>query len=209
MLSGVQVLYHSSIKIKKDLTIYIDPYKIEEEYADADIIFITHTHFDHFSIPDIQKVVKEDTVVVTVPGAEEELKNIGFNPEEIIVVKPNSKYKVKNIEFKTVSAYNVKKEFHPKSKSWVGYNIKINEKWYYILGDTDNIKEVVAVKADAMFVPVGGTYTMDYKEAAKLVNEVKPSIAIPTHYGSVVGSKSDAFEFTRLLDKQIDYEIYF
>ncbi|MDR0978900.1 MAG: MBL fold metallo-hydrolase [Lachnospiraceae bacterium] len=209
MLSGVQVLYHSSIKIKKDLTIYVDPYKIEEEYADADIIFITHTHFDHFSIPDIKKITKEDTVIVTVPDTEEELKNIGFNPEEIVVVKPNSKYKVKNIEFKTVPAYNVKKEFHPKSKLWVGYNIKINEKWYYILGDTDNIKEVAAVKADVMFVPVGGTYTMDYKEAAKLVNEVKPVVAIPTHYGSVVGNKSDAFEFTRLLNKQIDYEIYF
>jgi L-ascorbate metabolism protein UlaG (beta-lactamase superfamily) len=209
MLEGVQVLYHSSIKIKKDIVIYIDPYKIDKDYNDADLIFITHTHFDHFSIPDIQKVVKEDTVVVTVPETEQELKHIGFNPEEILIVKPNTKYKIKDIEFKTVPAYNTKTEFHPKSKLWVGYNIKINEKWYYILGDTDNIKEAAAVRADVVFIPVGGTYTMNYKDAAKLVNEIKPNIAIPTHYGSVVGSKSDAFEFTRLLDKQIDYEIYF
>ena len=106
---------------------------------------------------------------------------------------------VEGIKFETIPAYNTNKQFHPKENEWVGYIIEINGIRYYIAGDTDITEENKKIKCDVAFVPVGGTYTMDFKEAAYLINEIKPKIAIPIHYGSVVGTKQDATDFVRLL----------
>lgn len=207
MLNNVQLLTHSSIRIAKDKIIYIDPFKIDKDYNDADLIFCTHSHFDHFSVEDIKKVVSENTRIITVEETKEKLLNMGFKQEEIIIVKPNTKYKIGDFLFDTVSAYNLKKDFHPKKNSWVGYNINIDNTWYYIAGDTDNTKEARKVKCDVAFIPVGGTYTMNYKEAADLANAIMPKIAIPTHYGSLVGSRDDAKMFASNLNPAIDCEI--
>lgn len=207
MLENVQVLTHSSIRIAKDKIIYIDPFKVDREYNDANLIFCTHSHFDHFSIEDIKKVITENTKIITVPETKEKLLNIGFKEQEIIIVKPNSKYRVDDIEFNTISAYNINKDFHQKKNNWVGYNIKIEDFWYYISGDTDNTKEARKVKCDVAFLPVGGTYTMNYKEAAELANIIMPKVAIPIHYGSVVGSRDDAKLFASNLNTDIDCEI--
>lgn len=208
MLEGVKLLAHSSIRIKKNQTIiYVDPFKIEEEYKDADFIFCTHTHFDHFSEEDIKKVMREDTRIITIPGTEKKVKELGFKKKEITVVKPGIKYKVDGLVFYTIPAYNTKKDFHPRKNNWVGYNICVDGYWYYISGDTDNIKEAQKVKCDVAFLPVGGTYTMDYKDAADLANAINPKIAIPTHYGSVVGSRDDAKMFASNLNPNIDCEI--
>ena len=203
MLENIEVLYHSSIRINKEKTIYIDPFKIDRNYNDADIVFITHDHYDHYSEEDIDKVINENTTII-IP--EELLTNLlrkGINKNAIITVEPNEKYMVQGIKFETIPAYNTNKIFHPKENGWVGYIITLDDIRYYIAGDTDITEENRKVKCDVAFVPVGGTYTMDFKEAAQLVNEIQPKVAVPIHYGSVVGTKQDAEEFIKLLHTNV------
>ena len=207
MLEDIAVLCHSSIKISKEKVIYMDPFKINENYNDADIIFITHDHYDHFSEEDIDKVKKEDTVIIVPEELLTKALRKGFRKDYIITVEPNKKYMVKEMKFETIPAYNTNKKFHPKENRWVGYIIEIKGTKYYIAGDTDITEENKKVKCDVAFVPVGGTYTMDFKEAANLVNEIQPKIAVPIHYGSVVGTKQDAIDFSKLLNPKIECKI--
>ena len=203
MLENIEVLYHSSIRISKEKTIYIDPYKIEKNYNDADLVFITHNHYDHYSEEDIDKVIKSETVFVAPESLLDALLNKGIKNNYIITVEPNRRYTAKEIKFETVPAYNINKKFHPKENNWVGYIIEINRIRYYVAGDTDITDENKNIKCDVAFLPVGGTYTMNYKEAASLANILKPKIAVPIHYGSVVGTMQDAQDFIELLDKDI------
>lgn len=203
MLDNVEVLCHSCIKISKHKVIYIDPFKIEKDYHDADLIFITHDHFDHYSEIDIDKVRKEDTVIIVPEELLVKVLKQGFRQDYIITVDPGDVEMVSGIRFEAIAAYNIDKKFHPKENSWVGYIIEVGGSKYYIAGDTDVTEENKKVKCDVAFVPVGGTYTMDFKEAAVLVNEIRPKVAIPTHYGSVVGNEQDATDFIRLLHPSI------
>ena len=203
MLENIEVLYHSSIRINKEKTIYIDPFKIDRNYNDADIVFITHDHYDHYSEEDIEKVINEHTTIIIPEELLTTLLRKGIHKNAIITVEPNKNYMVQGIKFETISAYNTNKTFHPKENGWVGYIIIINGIRYYIAGDTDITEENKPVKCDVAFVPVGGTYTMDFKEAASLINEIKPKIAIPIHYGSIVGTEQDAIDFIRLLHPEI------
>ncbi len=207
MLENIEVLCHSSIKINKEKIIYFDPFKITKNYKDADIIFITHDHFDHYSEEDIEKVKKEDTIIVVPESLYEKVLQDGFKKEYIITVIPNKNYQLKGINFETIPAYNLNKKFHPKENNWVGYILEINDIRYYIAGDTDITEDNKKVKCDVAFVPIGGTYTMDFKEAAELVNKINPKIAIPIHYGEIVGTKEDAQSFLKLLNSQIEGKI--
>ena len=204
MLDNIEVLYHSSIRINKNKIIYIDPFKIEKNYNDADIIFITHDHYDNYSEEDIDKVINKNTTIVIPEEMIKKLLKKGIEKTSILVVKPNEKYMVQGIEFETIPSYNVNKKFHPKENSWVGYIITLDGIRYYVAGDTDITEENRKVKCDVSFVPVGGTYTMDYKEAAQLINEIKPQVAVPIHYGSVVGTEQDAINFVELLNPIIN-----
>lgn len=207
MLENIEVLCHSCIKFNKGEVIYFDPFKIEKNYNDADVIFITHDHYDHYSEEDIDKVVKKGTIIVAPEDLLTKLLKKGFERDNMVLVTPNQKYTVKGIEFQTIPAYNVNKQFHPKANEWVGYVLKIEGVTYYIAGDTDITEENKKVKCDVAFVPVGGTFTMDYKEAAELINEIKPKIAVPTHYGSIVGEKSDGVSFSKLVSPEIEVEV--
>ena len=207
MLENIEVLCHSCIKFNKEEVIYFDPFKIEKNYNDADVIFITHDHYDHYSEEDIDKVIKERTIIVAPEDMLTKLLKKGFERENILLVEPNEKYRVRGIEFQTIPAYNVNKQFHPKANEWVGYLIELEGITYYIAGDTDITEENKKVNCDVAFVPVGGTFTMDYKEAAELINEIKPKIAVPTHYGSIVGEKSDGVSFSKLVSPKIKVEI--
>ena len=120
---------------------------------------------------------------------------LGVDPRNVIAVKPYEEYEYAGITIQTVPAYNKYKEFHPKEKNWVGYIIEIDDVRYYIAGDTDDTKEAAAVECDVAFLPVGGTYTMDYIEAAHLAVKLSPEYVIPTHYGSIVGHKEDGILF--------------
>ena len=195
MVDKIDVFKQNSIRIKSDVgMIYIDPFKIDDETHDADFILITHDHYDHFSSEDIAKV-KKDTTVLVVPEKMEAkaVKESGI--KEIETVKPGTYHEIGNLELETIPAYNLLKPFHPKAAGWVGYILKINGKRIYIAGDTDATKEAKEVICDIALVPIGGTYTMDAKKAAELVNEINPEVAIPTHYGSIVGKLSDAKVF--------------
>ena len=132
MLENIEVLCHSSIKMIKEKIIYFDPFKITKNYNDADIIFITHNHFDHYSEEDIGKVKKENTVIVVPESLFQNVMKYGFKKENIVLVKPNMKYQVDDIKFETVRAYNINKKFHPKENDWVGYILEINDIRYYI-----------------------------------------------------------------------------
>ena len=207
MLEYIEVLCHSSIKINKEKVIYIDPFKIDKNYNDADMIFVTHDHYDHYSEEDIDKIKKEDTIIIAPEELLTKLLRKGFRKDSIITVEPNKKYMIQGMKFETKPAYNTNKQFHPKENGWVGYIIEIKGVRYYIAGDTDITEENRRVKCDVAFVPVGGTYTMDFKEAATLVNEIKPKMAIPIHYGDIVGTKQDAIDFSKLLHPEIKCEI--
>lgn len=203
MLENIEVLYHSSIRINKDKIIYIDPFKINKNYNDADIVFITHDHYDHYSEEDIDKVINKNTTIIIPEELLTKLLRKGINKNAIITVEPNVKYMVQGIKFETIPAYNTNKSFHPKENDWVGYIITLNDIRYYVAGDTDITEENRKVKCDVAFVPVGGTYTMDFKEAAQLINEIQPKIAVPIHYGSVIGTEQDASDFIKLLHPNI------
>lgn len=207
MLENIEVLYHSCIKFNFERTIYVDPYGLKESYNDADIILITHSHFDHFSEEDIEKVRKENTVILATNDLYGKLLDLNFKTENIIIVEPNNEYEVLGIKIQTIPSYNINKNFHPKENNWVGYLINIQDKVYYVAGDTDINEDNEKVKCDVSFVPVGGTYTMTAIEAATLVNKIKPEIAVPIHYGSVIGNTEDAKTFVQNLDSDIKGEI--
>ena len=204
MLDNVEVLYHSSIRINKEKVIYIDPFKINETKKDADLIFITHDHYDHYSEEDIDKVIGYNTTIIAPKEMLTKILKKGIRQDRIIAVEPQKEYMVQGIKFETIPAYNINKMFHPKKNGWVGYVIEIEGIRYYIAGDTDATEESRKVKCDVAFVPVGGTYTMNSKEAANFVNEIKPKIAIPIHYGSIVGTKQDATDFLNILNLEIE-----
>ena len=207
MLENIEVLCHSCIKMNKEKIIYIDPFKIDTNYNDADIIFVTHDHYDHYSEKDINKIKKEDTVIIVPEELHTKLLENGFRQDYIIAVEPNKEYIVEGIKFETIPAYNTNKQFHLKENKWVGYIIDIEGIRYYIAGDTDITEENRKTKCDVAFVPVGDTYTMDFKEAANLVNEINPKIAVPIHYGSIVGTNQDAINFSKLLNPKIECKI--
>ena len=198
----INVFRQSSIKIEdNNLVIYFDPYKITEDFHDADYIFITHEHYDHYDEEAINKLLKDKTKLI-VPEC---LKNINY---EKIVVKPDESYNLDGFSFKTVRAYNIDKTYHPRDKDYVGYIVNLNNISYYIMGDTDVTEEVKKIKCDILFVPIGGVYTMDMMEALEYVNEVKPKKVIPIHYGSIVGDISLGEKFKDLVNKDIEVEIY-
>lgn len=202
-MNNIKWLGHSTIKLNGSKIIYIDPFSLNKNYGDADLIFCTHSHYDHFSPEDILKVKNDNTSIIVVKENLKDALELGFDEDKIVTVEPNQKYEVEGITFETTPSYNMSKQFHPKEKLWVGYNINFDDSWYYVAGDTDNIPELDSVKTDIGFFPVGGTYTMNGEEAANLANTIKPKIAIPIHYGSIVGDKEDAENFIRHLDSSI------
>lgn len=204
MLEDIKVNCHSSIKIKKSKIIYIDPFRISEELHDADFIFITHPHYDHLSIEDILKVSKNDTVYITTYDSKNKLNEIGVKDSNILIVSPNNRYEINGIKFETVPAYNINKQFHPKENNWVGYIINLDETKYYIAGDTDNIGEIGNIKCDTAFLPIGGIYTMNAKEAADLANKIDCKTVVPIHYGELVGTKEDLKKFIELTNKEVE-----
>jgi L-ascorbate metabolism protein UlaG (beta-lactamase superfamily) len=183
-------------------TIYIDPYKISDIHHnknDADILLISHNHFDHLSMDDIRHIVGSNTTIVAAKECIDQLKNV--MEAELKGVVPGNRLTVQGIPIETVAAYNTNKHFHPKVDGKVGFIITLNKMRIYHSGDTDDIPEMRGTESDVAIVPVSGTYVMTAEEAAKAVNEkIKPKkLAIPMHYGSIVGSDQDAVSFKQLV----------
>ena len=196
MIDNIEVNTQNSIRIASRVgVIYVDPLEIPDERHDADYILITHDHYDHFSPEDIRKVAKAGSVLVVPEKMSVKAQEVADALGRIESVKPAVYREINGLEFETVPAYNMLKPFHPKSAEWVGYILRIDGKRIYIAGDTDATKEAKAVRCDVALVPIGGTYTMDAKKAAELVNTIRPDIAVPVHYGSIVGKPSDGDVF--------------
>lgn len=203
MKPEISVNMQSSICIKTaEKVIRFDPFKIAGEPHDADIIFITHDHYDHFSPDDIRKVSKADTLLLAPKNMEKQLSV--HDILNVLLLTPDEASAAAGIPVETVASYNIMKPFHPKSAGNLGYVITADGVRIYVAGDTDAISEAKAVKCDIALVPIGGTYTMNAKEAAALINTIKPQIAIPTHYGSIVGKQGDGEAFRKLVDKEIE-----
>jgi len=208
MTDNIQVFTQNSIRIEdRGRNIYIDPFQMKEAPHDADFIFITHDHYDHFSPEDIMKVAGSDTVLI-VPEkmAGKATREVAVLADSMITVKPGIYREVDGLEFETVPAYNILKPFHPKNAGWVGYILYIDGRRVYVAGDTDATKEAKAVECDIALVPIGGTYTMDAKKAAELINTLRPDVVIPTHYGSIVGKPSDGETFAELVKAPVKVE---
>ncbi len=204
-LNNISINCQSSIKISDGLTIYFDPYDIKEKINNADYIFITHSHWDHFDLDSINNLVNEKTIII---GPSSVIEKLDSN-YKTLEVKPENIYNLNNISFMTVPAYNIDKEYHPKDAGYVGYIVTLNNVTYYIAGDTDVLDELKVIKADVIFLPVGGTYTMTKEEAVDLANTIKPKYAIPIHYGLAVGDELDAKYFVNNIDKEIESKIFY
>ena len=207
MTENIQVFVQNSIRIEAGQgAIYVDPFQMKEAPKDAAFVFITHEHYDHFSPDDIAKVACENTVLVVPEKMEKKAKDVAGKVGKIITVKPGESYEAEGLTFETVPAYNILKPFHPKSAEWVGYVFAVDGKRIYVAGDMDATKEAKAVKCDVALIPIGGFYTMDAKSAAELVNEMQPAVAIPVHYGNVVGKPADGEEFAALVKEPVKVE---
>lgn len=201
---NINVNNHSSIQIDD---IFVDPYEIQDASKKAKYVLITHTHYDHLSIEDIQKIIQNDTIFIATNDAYNTLF-ANFPSHRIVTVSPNQKMRFFDFELETFPSYNTNKNFHKKEFGWVGYKIIKDETSYCILGDTDIIPENSSLKCDVLFVPIGGTYTMTAIEASNLTNIIAPKLVVPVHYNLIVGSKEDENEFISNLNPEINYHIY-
>ena len=204
-LNNIFINCQSSIKISDGLTIYFDPYDIKEKINNADYIFITHSHWDHFDLDSINNLVNEKTIII---GPSSVIEKLDSN-YKTLEVKPENIYNLNNISFMTVPAYNIDKEYHPKDAGYVGYIVTLNNITYYIAGDTDVLDDLKVIKADVIFLPIGGVYTMTKEEAVELANTIKPKYAIPIHYGLAVGDLLDAKYFVNNINQEIKSKIFY
>lgn len=185
-LDNIFVNTQSSIRIDNKKVLYFDPWKIEKESKDADFIFITHNHFDHFSPEDINTIIKDDTIIVCPESMKKTILDNKFTDEsKILFLMPGIVKEKNGILIETVASYNKLKPFHPKKSGFLGYVVTIDGERIYVPGDTDLTEELMNVNCNLAFLPIGGTYTMDVKEAAKAVRYIGADYIIPIHYGSV------------------------
>lgn len=188
---GITWLGHASFKIARGgIVLYVDPWRLTEAPHDADVVLITHPHFDHLSVPDIRKVAKDSTVFIGPPDCLGELKG------DRRPIAPGQQITLEHVTVEAVPAYNTAKPYHPKAKQWVGYVIEVDKVRIYHAGDTDVIPEMRQLAGvDVALLPVSGAYVMSAAEAGLAANLLDPQVAIPMHYGAIVGTNNDARRF--------------
>ena len=197
MIERVHWLGHASFRIDGPPAIYIDPWQLAGQLPPADLILVTHDHYDHCSPGDISRIRQPGTVIVASQAAARKLG------KGVQVVKAGDRLTVAGVTVEAVPAYNTTKAFHPKAAGYVGYIVGVGGARIYHTGDTDPIPEMAGLSADILLVPVSGTYVADAAQAAEIVRAVKPKLAVPMHIGDIVGSLADAERFKKLVDCQV------
>jgi len=204
----IRWLGHAGFLIKNSRTIYIDPYNIKEDSEKADIILLTHSHYDHCSVADIEKVIQEGTRIIAPADCQSKITRFEI-PIEMNVVEPGQELDLGDVKISVMPAYNTDKPFHPQDEGWVGYLIKMNDVLIYHAGDTDVIPEMQKLtghkQSDKDFVtllPIGGRFTMSVEEAVEAAKMIRPSLAVPMHYASIIGTEEDAQEFKELCEEE-------
>ncbi len=204
----IRWLGHAGFLIENSRVIYIDPYNIKEGLPKADLILITHSHYDHCSVADLEKIVKEGTRIVMTADSQSKIARFEV-PIKMEIIEIGQELDLGTVKISCVPAYNIDKPFHSKDEGLVGFLIKMDDVVIYHAGDTDLTPEMQKLtghnQPDKKFVallPVGGRFTMSAEEAAEAAKIIKPSVAIPMHWGSIIGSKEDAEEFKRLCEEE-------
>ena len=201
MIEKISINEHSSIRIEGESVLYFDPFRIKKETNDADIVFVTHAHYDHFSPEDIEKICHGKTVYVMPKSMEGEVEKYGFSEGNTVFMEAGDETLVEGMLVEALPSYNVDKPMHPKENGWLGYIVTVDGIKIYVSGDCDAMPEEIS--CDIAMIPIGGTYTMNSVQAAQWVNDIKPAIVIPTHYGTLVGTYDDFSVFEPLVVESV------
>lgn len=189
---------HASFLWNGSKKIYFDPWVIDDSSGKADLILVTHPHYDHFDPETINRLRGESTVIITSHDCVQKLNG------NIKTLMPGENIRIGNIEIEAVPSYNIDKSFHPKENNWLGYVVSADGIKIYHAGDTDRIPEMKNIAADLVLFPVGGTYTMNWEEAVAAAKDINLKLAIPMHYGYIVGSQDDGRNFAKKLGKRAE-----
>jgi L-ascorbate metabolism protein UlaG (beta-lactamase superfamily) len=193
-------LGHDGFRIDGSLTVYIDPYQIEPG-PPADLVLVSHDHFDHCSPEDISRIQGPETVIVTEPLSAKKLSG------DVRPVRPGERVDLQRASVLPVPSYNTDKAFHPKENQWLGFVLEMDGAKVYHAGDTDHIPEMADLEVDVALLPVSGTYVMTWEQAVEAARAIRPGLAIPMHYGTVVGDEQDARRFEKALEGDIEVRI--
>ncbi len=207
LLGGFTWIIHAGFRVTDGKRIiYFDPIKITKDDHDADLVFVSHPHSDHCEAGSVRKIAKESTKLVTEPDAAAKLNLV---VGDIITMKPGETISLDDINVKAVPAYNISKQFHPKANNWLGFVVTLGDgRRVYHAGDTDHIPEMADISTDVALLPVGGTYTMDAQQGAEAAKTIKPAVAVPMHYGSVVGNPLDGRRFEQLVAGAVEVMVF-
>jgi len=193
----IQWLGHDGFRIDAEKTIYFDPYEITGG-PKADLVFISHEHFDHCSPEDVARIQGSDTVIITEKDSAKKLTG------DVRVLKPGEALTLDDIKVQAVPSYNTDKAFHPKANNWLGFVVEIEGVKVYHAGDCDFIPEMKDLEVDIAFLPVSGTYVMTAEQAVEAALAINPKLAIPMHYGAIVGDEQDAVSFKKALEGRVE-----
>ena len=208
---GVKVhwLGHDSFVLQGSRTVVLDPFRAKGSYA-ADVLLVSHEHFDHLSDEDVRRFAKQSTLIVAPEQCEGPLKAFG---QEKRIVKPWESLDAIGVKIEAVPAYNLNKfrepgkVFHPKEDRKVGYLVTMDGVRFYHAGDSDFIPEMKSLDVDVALLPVSGTYVMTAEEAAEAAGSISAKALVPMHIGKIVGTMADAERFRALVGKNKKVEI--